>query len=95
MARFSSNPRGYKEACNLIKQLAGVGIESNITAGGVSIYCEPDQVNIAKSICKDLGASFGAGYTSHQEEVMMQTQSGYEKLKQVTNDAISVIKEWS
>lgn len=94
MARFSANPRGYQEACKFIKELGVAGIESNITAGGVSVYCEPDQVNTARKICKKLGVSFHAGYTSHQEDVMMQTKSGYDKLVQVTNDAIAVSKEW-
>jgi len=94
VARFSSHAGTYQNACELIKQLKSANIESSITAGGVAIYCEPDQVNSAKAICKELGASFDAGYTSHQEGIMMQTKDGYDHLKQVTNDAIAVIKEW-
>lgn len=94
MARFSSLAGTYQNACNLINRLKLAGIESNITAGGVAIYCEPDQVNDVRAICNELGASFSGGYTSHQEDVMMRSQDGYEKLVQVTNDANSVIKEW-
>ena len=94
MARFSAHAGSYKNACDLIERLKNAGIESNITAGGIAIYCEPDRVNDVQSICRELGASFNAGYTSHQEDVMMQSQDGYDKLVQVTNDAISVIKEW-
>ncbi len=94
MARFSAHAGSYQNACNLIEKLKSAGIESNITAGGIAIYCEPDQVNDAKAICKELGASFKGGYTSHQEDMMLQSQDGYEHLKQATNDAIAVIKEW-
>ena len=94
MSRFSSNAGGYQKACTLIKQLKIAGIEANITAGGISIYCEPNQVNIARAICEKLSASFDAGYTSHQENIMMQTKVGYNELVRVTNDAIAVIKEW-
>lgn len=94
MAEFSSHAGTYQNACNLIEALKIAGIRSNVTAGGLSIHCEPDQVNTAKAICKEFRAGFSAGYTSHQEDVMMRSRDGYEHLKQVTDDAISVIKEW-
>jgi hypothetical protein len=94
MARFSAHAGSYQNACNLIEQLKFAGIESNITAGGIAIYCDPDRVNDAKAICRELGASFKGGYTSHQEDVMMRSRDGCEKLEEITNDAISVIKEW-
>lgn len=94
MAEFSSHAGTYQNACDLIEALKVAGIRSNITAGGISIHCEPDQVNDARVICKEFGASFSAGYTSHQENVMMRSQDGYEHLKQVTGDAIAVSKEW-
>ncbi len=94
MARFSAHAGSYQNACSLIERLKIAGIESNIMPGGVAIHCEPDRVNDAKAICKELGASFKGGYTSHQEDVMLKTQDGYEHLKQTTNDAIAVIKEW-
>lgn len=94
MARFSAHAGSYQNACDLIERLKNADIESNITAGGIAIYCEPDRVNDARAICKELGASFQGGYTSHQEDVMMRTQDGYEKLVETTNNAISVINEW-
>lgn len=94
MAMFSAQGMTYQKACDLIERLGVFGIRPNITAGGVAIHCEPSQVNKAQSICKELGASFSAGYTSHQENVMMRSQDGYDKLEKVTNDAIAVIKEW-
>jgi len=94
MARFSASGLTYPEACKLIRSLASVSIEANITAGGISIHCEPDRVNDARTICDEHQASFDAGYTSHQEDIMMQSESGRKKLAEITNDAISVIKEW-
>lgn len=94
MAMFSAQGVTYQKACELIKQLRVFGISSNITGGGVAIHCEPNQVNKAQAICKEIGASFSAGYTSHQQDVMMRSQDGYDHLKQVTNDAIAIIKEW-
>lgn len=94
MAMFSAQGMTYQKACDLIEQLGIFGIRANITAGGVAIHCEPSQINKAQDICKELGASFSAGYTSHQESVMMRSQDGYNHLKQVTNDAIAVMKEW-
>ena len=94
MARFSASGLTYPEACELIRSLRTAGIEANITAGGISIHCEPDRVNDARAICDERQASFDAGYTSHQEDVMMRSKSGCEKLAEITNDAIAVIKEW-
>jgi hypothetical protein len=94
MAIFSSETIGYQEACNLIKQLQIAGIEASITNAGISISCAPDQVNNAEAICKELGASFDAGYTSHEVDKMVLSKDGYDKLAQITDDAIAVIKEW-
>ena len=94
MARFSSHAGSYQNACNLIEKLKIANIEANITAGGIDIRCDPDQVNTAKAICKELGASFSGGYTSHQEDIMMRSQDGYTKLEKDTNNANSIIKEW-
>jgi hypothetical protein len=94
MAQFSSSAGTYQNACNLMDRLKEAGIRSNITAGGISIHCEPDQVNQARSICKEFKASFDAGYTAHQEDIMLRSPSGYEELKRAKNDAIAVIKEW-
>jgi hypothetical protein len=94
MARFSSSAGTYPNACKLIDALKDVGIDANITAGGVAIYCSPDQIDMARSICKLHGASFDAGFTSHQEDVMLRSQTGHNTVERVTRDALSVMREW-
>lgn len=84
----------YPEACRLIGTLKEYDIESNITVGGVNIEVTPDQVNLAKELCSNAGASFKAGYSSAVEDVLMKSDSGYETLKRVTNDSIAILKEW-
>jgi hypothetical protein len=70
-------------------------IYANITGGGVSITVAPQMVKVAEAICKDHGFSFKAGYTAHQEDVMMCSKRGYDALEKVTNNAHAVYKEWS
>lgn len=93
MARFTAEGLGYSEACKLIDSLKQSGIEANITAGGVAIHATPDQVDRAREICREAGAIFSAGYSMHQEEVMLRG-SGWDVVEQVTNDAIAILKEW-
>lgn len=94
MASFSAETNNYQNACNLIDRLELSGIRSNITAGGVAIHCQPDQVNTARCICGELGVSFSGGYTSHEQGVLLKSPDGFEHLKKVNSDAIAVIKEW-
>lgn len=70
-----------------------IRIESNITVGGVAIHLSPDQVNKAKSMCNEIGASLIPGYSEIQENTIIQG-GNIEHVAQVTNDAISVIQEW-
>lgn len=93
MALFTAEGLTYPNALNLIKALKEQGIEANITAGGVAVTASPDQVNQAELICTQHKARFNPGYSSHQEDVMLQGGS-IEHLAQVTGDSISVISEW-
>lgn len=96
MAVFSADAGAYFNACNLIKALEQAGIRANITTGGVSIHCSPSDVSLAQKICKDFKASFKAGLTSYQEDVILRSKDveGVEKLKTATENARSIIKEW-
>jgi len=94
MARFTAQGLNYPDACQLINTLRLAGIEANITAGGVAVCPEPQQATQAQQICKDSGASFNAGYSAHQEDVMLRSPDGWNVAERVTNDARSVLKEW-
>jgi len=72
MARFTAQGLNYPDACQLINTLRLAGIEANITAGGVAVCPEPQQATQAQQICKASGASFNAGYSAHQEDVMLR-----------------------
>lgn len=93
MAVFSADPGAYLNACNLIKALRKAGIEAYITAGGVSVQCQPNEVNLAQEICKSFKASFKAGLTSHQEDIVLKNK-GVDELVTMTENARSIIKEW-
>lgn len=92
MSLFTAEGLGYPEAINLIKELRQNKIEANVTAGGVALHPSPDQVNLAQAICKEHKASFSAGYSRHQKDIMMQGSRDH--LERVTNNSISIIKEW-
>ncbi|MBW4469240.1 MAG: hypothetical protein KME45_03145 [Stenomitos rutilans HA7619-LM2] len=94
MALFTAECCGYQTALDLIELLTQVGIEANITAGGVAVHAAPDQVQQAKTICQTLKCSFDPGYSSHQERILLRTTDGWRKVGQVTGNAISVIQEW-
>lgn len=95
MATFTaSNKDGYQGALKLISALKQSGIEAWITAGGVGVCCEPAQIRTASDVCKAQGGSLDCGPTAHQQDVLMQSQSGYEILKQATGDAIALKQEW-
>jgi hypothetical protein len=94
MARFTAEGLTYPKACALISALKVNGIDANITAGGVAIHSEPEQVVLAKEICDRCGASFDPGFSTAQENVMLQSADGYQVAEQVTNNARSLLKEW-
>jgi hypothetical protein len=94
MARFTAEGLAYGDACKMIDALRQADIDANITAGGVAVYPEPEQVNQARNICKGCGASFDPGFSSHQESVMLQSSSGWDVAERVTNDAAAIAKEW-
>lgn len=93
MATFSAEAGAYSNACNLIKALKQAGIGACITAGGVSIECQPNEVNLAQEVCKDFKASFKAGLTSHQEDIILKSKNT-DSLITTTDNARSIIKEW-
>jgi hypothetical protein len=93
MATFSAEAGAYSNACNLIKALKQADIGAYITAGGVSIECQLNEVNLAQEICKKFNASFKAGLTSHQEEVILKSKD-IDGLVATTENARSIIKEW-
>lgn len=95
MSTYTAEVRTYQTACDLIQSLKDEGIESNITPGGVNIRCSPDQINMVKDICKSNGASFNAGYSSVEMSVFVADPELLDRAIEVTNDARSVIKEWS
>lgn len=95
MARFTASGGTYQEACDLISDLRLRGIESNITAGGVSIYPEPEKVTEMMRVCEVRGFSCKPGFSAHQEDVMLQTDDGFAIVEQITNDARSVLKEFT
>ena len=78
----------------LINALKTAGIEANITVGGVSIHCTPEQINRAKAICNENHATFDAGFTAAQESVLLKSSDGYDLAKKQTNNSLSIIKEW-
>lgn len=93
--RFSAEGLTYPAALALIAELRANNIEANITAGGVSIYPEPDLISQAETICKKHNASFRAGYTEHQESVMLQSDSGWKTCEKVTNDSNAAYQEFT
>lgn len=93
MALFTAETYNYDNACALIKALAVVGIDANITTGGVAIHVTPDQVNQAESICGHFKASFKAGYSAHEEDAMLHGGS-FDHVERVTNNAQSIKQEW-
>lgn len=94
MALFTAEGLTYPNAFKLMKQLNQAGIEANITAGGVAVHPTPDRVNEAKRMCTEARASFKAGYSLHQEGVLLDG-GGYDHLAKVTNNARSIVQEWS
>lgn len=93
MALFTAEGLSYPEAIALIKNLNDNGIESNITVGGIAVHVTPDQIPLAKEVCKEYGASFSAGYSTQQETFLLDCGK-YDFVKSVTNNSLSVIKEW-
>lgn len=93
MSVFTSCAGTYSNACDLIEALKLQGIRSNITTGGVDIHCTPEQINIAREICKRYSASFDAGFTRFEKELLLETGEAA-LIKQVTGDSVSLIKEW-
>jgi hypothetical protein len=95
MARFTAEgPLSYEKACVLISDLKKNGIDANITAGGVSLYPEPEQIESAQEICKRHGAGFYPGFSSAQEGVMLKSDDGWKVAEKVTNDARALRNEW-
>ncbi len=97
MALFTSQGLTYPKALDLINKLKQQNIPSNITVGGVAIQVTPDQINQAREICLQMGASFDPGYSQSQENLLLRESSSdaIEHLKSVTDNAIALIKEWS
>jgi hypothetical protein len=90
---FTCEGLTYSDALKLIDKLKEQDIEANITTGGVSVVCLPEQINMAQQIAKASGASFSPGYTSIQETFLLRNGS-FEHVEQVTNNARSIIQEW-
>lgn len=93
MSRFTAQGLTYPEAITLIAQLKLAGIEANITSGGVAIHPEPQQINTARDICKAAKASFRAGLSSHQEDVLIQGGL-MDSVERVTNNSRAIEQEW-
>lgn len=83
----------YPQALKLIEDLKAQGIEGCITSGGVSIQATPDQINQAQSICLENGASFDAGFSAHEENILIRNGS-IDFVERVTDNAIAVLQEW-
>jgi len=94
MAIYSGETDGYKESCLLVENLRAAGIEASIGAGCVAIGCKPDQVNLAKEICKKSNAIFRTGHIGKQQELFLQSSNGREYLKQSKANAQAIVKEW-
>ena len=96
MANFTaSNNGGYSGAMQLIGALKRAGIDAGITAGGVWVYCEPDQIPLATETCKANGGRLNCGPTDHQADILMQSASGQQILEQATGNAIALKQEWT
>ena len=60
----------YLEACELIDDLKAVGIEANITGGGVAIYIVESDAESLFEICKKYNKNLIFGMTTHQSEFL-------------------------
>ncbi len=90
---FTAENLMYSEALNLIEALKQENIYASITTGGVAIQCTPDQINRAREICLQLGASFNAGYSGFEKHFMLRHGS-LDHVEEVTGNMIALIKEW-
>lgn len=68
--RFSSETQSYPEALQLIEALKEINVFSEITTGGVSIQCTSDQISSVKQVCRKHNATFKAGLSAHEEDVI-------------------------
>lgn len=94
MTVYSAETNGYKEACELVESFRVAGIESALSMGCVTVYCKPDQVNLAKKICTDSGAIFRSGHIGRTQDILIKSLDGAALLKKAHGDAQAVIKEW-
>lgn len=91
---FIAEPGPYPLAKALDDRLSKEGIRCNITAGGVQFYPTLDQATLALSICKEMGISCRAGYSSHHEDFTLSSGSpeSKQKLIDATNKANALLK---
>lgn len=63
----------YKDACNLIDELNALGVQSNITQGGISIV--PDgtiDFDAMNKICRKYNTKAIIGATPFEEDIMFR-----------------------
>jgi hypothetical protein len=94
MMIFSGETSGYKESLELVKALKMSGIDACIGVGAVAINCKPDQVNLAKIVCTELGAVFREGCIGSEQSLLLKSKDGTDLAIRAKNDAHSVVKEW-
>jgi hypothetical protein len=68
--RYSISRLSYADAIALIEALSAIGIESNITAGGVAIYPLSSQVEAMQACCMKFGERAFEGTTILEDNVL-------------------------
>jgi hypothetical protein len=91
---FIAEPGPYALAKALDDRLSAEGIRCNITGGGLQFYPTLEQVTLALSICKEMGISCRAGYSSQHEDATLSYGSpeSRQKLIEVTDKANALLK---
>lgn len=62
MAIFHASTYTYSDTTKLIALLKAESIDARVDQGGVMVCPQPQQVNRAREICLQSGASFDPGY---------------------------------
>lgn len=86
MAIFHASTYTYSDTTKLIALLKADGIDARVDQGGVMVCPQPQQVNLAREICREFGASFDPGYGGSDV-----SDDAY----QAHANARAVAKEWS
>ena len=69
--RYSVYGIKYKDACNLINELNVLGVQSNITQGGISIILESTtDFDAMNKICRKYNTKAYRGATPFEENIM-------------------------